>query len=760
MQSSMGKESLSTRPIWLLLGIGAIGLALCIGTIALQRSVSSCRAGDSECSVRLPSQRPTMVAGDMYAGLPLIFERNEGQTDSRIDFLARGPGYAVFLAPTEAVLSLAHAKRQGSAIRPSFPLPVACCKASVEFPGPIIMKLAGASPRTTKTGLEELPGKVNYFVGNEPDKWRTNVLTYAKIKYHSVYPGVDLVYYGSQHQLEYDFVVDAGIDPKVIALVFQGTETLEIDGRGDLLLQIAGDTDLRLRKPVAYQEVNGSKQAVSVEYRIDGQHIGFELGAYDQSLPLVIDPVLVYSTYLGGSDDDAGYGIAVDRSGNVYVTGETTSADFPLANSLQRAPAGNTDVFVAKLNADGSRLLFSTYLGGRSADVGYGIALDAEGNAYLTGDTRSIDFPLVGAFQTFLAGASDVFVAKLRSDGGQLVYSTYIGGRGGERGLGIAVDTSGNAYVTGFTNSTDFPVVNALQPRFAGGNADAFVLKLNSTGSALIYSTYLGGGNDRPDIGTAIAVDSDGNAYVTGFTNSADFPTVRPLQPFRGPTDAFVTKLNANGSAFVYSTHLGGSADDESMAIAVDASGNAYVTGHTESLDFPTTAGALSTKCAAVRVRIPIGDICSGGDAFISKLSADGSALVHSTYLSGRGFEVGRGIAVDAAGNVYVTGFTGSVDFPTANPLQKAFGGGDFDAFVVMLDASLSKLRYSTYLGGSGNDGGYAVAVDNKGNAYVTGFASSPDFPLQNPLRNSIQRPSRGVRHAFVTKIAAEVASE
>ncbi len=357
--------------------------------------------------------------------------------------------------------------------------------------------------------------------------------------------------------------------------------------------------------------------------------------------------------------------------------------------------------------------------------------------------------------QPALGGAADVFVAKLSADGSQLLYSTYLGGSGGERGQGIAVDASGNAYVTGYTHSTNFPTVNPLQGAFAGGNADAFVLKLNPSGSALIYSTYLGGGNDRPDIGTAIAVDSAGNAYVTGFTNSVDFPTVKPLQPFRGPTDVFVAKLNPGGSVLLYSTHLGGGADDEGMGIAVDASGNAYVTGHTESLNFPTTAGAFSTSCVAVPVRIPIGDICSGGDAFISKLSPDGSALVYSTYLNGRRFEVGRGIAVDSAGSAYVTGFTGSPDFPSVNPLQKAFGGGDFDAFVVKLNPGGSMLTYSTYLGGSGDDGGYGIAVDAAGSAYVTGFTGSPDFPTRNPL----PRASRGFRDVFVAKISDKAAS-
>jgi hypothetical protein len=344
-------------------------------------------------------------------------------------------------------------------------------------------------------------------------------------------------------------------------------------------------------------------------------------------------------------------------------------------------------------------------------------------------------------------------VAKLSADGSQLIYSTYFGGTGGQRGLSIAVDGPGNAYVTGYTNSTDFPTANALQNAFAGGNADAFVFKVNASGSALIYSTYLGGGNDRPDMGTAIAADAEGNAYVTGFTNSPDFPTARPMQPFRGPTDAFVTKISPDGSALIYSTHLGGGADDEAMGIAVDAAGSAYVTGHTESPDFPTTPGAFSTGCAAIDAKLPVGDICSGGDAFVSKLSPDGSSLVYSTYLNGSRFEVGRSIAVDAAGNAYVTGFTSSPDFPTVDPVQKRFGGGDYDAFVIKLNPSGSALSYASYLGGRGEDGGYGIAVDGAGNAYVTGITNSPDFPATGGLRHRPARASATATSAFVAKI-------
>jgi len=465
--------------------------------------------------------------------------------------------------------------------------------------------------------------------------------------------------------------------------------------------------------------------------------LGFEVGAYDASLPLVIDPTLVYSTYLGGSGFDYGSGIAVDSAGNAYVTGQTYSTDFPTANPFQAARVGGPDAFVAKLNAAGSALVYSTYLGGNGDDYGRGIAVDAAGNAYVTGETGSTNFPTANPLQASNAGGNyDAFVAKLNAAGSALVYSTYLGGSDYDYGYGIAVDAAGNAYVTGETFSTNFPTANPLQASNAGG-PNAFVAKLNAAGSALVYCTYLGGSGG--DSGQGIAVDAAGNAYVTGETGS-NFPTANPFQASNaGGPDAFVARLNATGSALVYSTYLGGNGNDHGSAIAVDAAGNAYVTGETFSTNFPT-ANPLRASNAG------------GGDVFVAKLNAAGSALVYCTYLGGSSWDYGTGIAVDAAGNAYVTGLTGSTNFPTANPLQAANAGGNYDAFVAKLNAAGSALVYSTYLGGSDTDFGYGIAVDAAGNAYVTGETYSRNFPTANAFQNS-----NSYSDAFIAKLSSNL---
>jgi hypothetical protein len=679
---------------------------------------------------------------ESYGKLPLHFEANRGQTDKDVRFLSRGPGYSLYLTAGEAVLVLAK------------PNPDAKHDAKTPVKSVALrMSLVGAARKPVVSGLEEQPGKANYFIGKDPAKWRTNIPTYAKVHYHNVYPGIDLLYYGNQRELEYDFVVAPGADPKKIVLGFKGADKLEIDAEGDLVLHAPGG-DIRQQKPVVYQEIDGVRQDIAGRYvRRGANRVGFHVAAYDRSRPLVIDPVvLAYSTYLGTNSIDFAWSIAVDAAGNAYVAG-AASPGFPTTPGAFDTTGG--PVFVTKLNPTGTALVYSTYLGGTAVGRGMAIAIDADGNAYVTGSATS-NFPTTaGAFQPiFGGGLSDTFVTKLDPSGSALVYSTYLGGTSLDSGTSIALDAARNAYVTGETYSTDFPTANAFQAGKANGtvNTDAFVTKLDATGSTLVYSTYLGG--DLRDTGLGIAVTADGSAYVTGDTGSANFPTTAgAFQPvFGGKEDVFVAKLDPTGSALVYSTYLGGSESELGGAIAVDADGNAYVTGNTKSAGFPTTPGAFQPAFSGGFDPLCI---CIAADAFVTKLDPTGSSLVYSTYLGGHGTEFGSGIAVDDARNAYVTGSTGSTDFPTVDALQPNKAGGESDAFVTKLDPTGSALVYSTYLGGRLNDTGRGIAVDAANNAYVTGETgfdqhSSNDFPT---TPGAFQMTYGDLYDAFVAKI-------
>lgn len=673
--------------------------------------------------------------------LPLSFEANLGQTESGVKFLSRGNGYQLFLTANEAVLGLRnrHSNRE---------------EVAASHSSALRMKLVNASANPAIAGSDEAPGKSNYLIGDDPKQWRTNLANYAKVKYHGVYPGVDLIYYGNQSQLEYDFVLKPGADPQPIKLAFEGAERMSIDAGGDLVLGLK-EGDVRQRKPVVYQEVDGARRIVEGRYVQTGEReIGFEIGEYDPARPLVIDPVLSYSSYLGGSGFDHGNAIAVDAAGNIYVAGGTGSANFTIANAAQSNFGGTFDCFITKLNPSGSALIYSTYLGGSGGDACLGMALDSSGAVYLTGLSSSPNFPTVNPAQpNFGGGASDAFVVKLNANGSSLAYSTYLGGSGSDIGNGLVVDAKGAAYVIGDTSSTDFPTKNALQQTYGGGGRDGFVTKVEADGAASVYSTFLGG--SAVDQGFGIAVDAGGDAYVSGITTSPNFPLANALQQNPGGrADLFVAKLNASGAALVYSTYLGGSGGDSQGVpgnpIAIDAAGAVYLTGSTNSRNFPTAN--------------PLQAGFGGGedDAFVTKINANGSAPVYSTYLGGSGNEnvtalpnpfLVQDIAVDAAGQAYVTGTTGSNNFPTANAVQSSFGGGARDAFVTKLDASGSSAIYSTYLGGGGNDTGLCLAVDPVGGAWISGRTLSTNFSMVNALQSSF---GGGDHDAFIVKLAAD----
>ncbi len=716
-----------------------LAAATLLGSFALYGSLPT-RAPQAPSGAGGPAAGGMLSAriAEAYAKLPLAFEANQGQGDAQVQFRARGPGYSLFLTGAEAVLSLRHAAeptrpgRARSALGDATPPP----------PAVLRLKLVGGSPAVRLSGAQQLPGTVNYFIGNDPAAWRTDIPTYARVSYKDLYPGIDLAYHGEGGRLEYDFVVAPGADPSAITVRFAGAEGIQIDDVGDLVLRLAGG-EIRQPKPLIYQELDGLRRPVPGGYASRGPaEIGFALGSYDATRQLVIDPVLAYSTYLGGVGNDVGSGIAVDRAGSAYVTG-TTSGSLPTTAGASQTTfgGGSSDAFVTKLNPAGSALVYSTYLGGTGDDQGKGIAVDRAGSAYVTGRTSGSFPTTAGASQTtFGGGGIDAFVTKLNPAGSALVYSTYLGGVGNDEGFGIAVDRAGSAYVTGNTSGSFPTTVGASQTTFGGGSSDAFVTKLNPAGSARVYSTYLGGtGGDR---GKGIAVDRAGSAYVTGFT-SGSFPTTAGASQTTfggGSSDAFVTKLNRKGSALVYSTYLGGVGFDRGDGIAVDRAGSAYVTGSTSG-SFPTTAGASQTTFGG-----------GSSDAFVTKLNRKGSARVYSTYLGGTGDDFGSGIAVDRAGSAYVTGSTNGSFPTTAGAPQTTFGGGSSDAFVTKLNRKGSARVYSTYLGGAGNDAGSGIAVDRAGSAYVTGFTTGSFPTTAGAFQTTF---GGGTGDAFVAKIAA-----
>jgi hypothetical protein len=688
----------------------------------------------------------TGTAGQLqaaYGQLPLSFEANQGQADSRVQFLSRGQGYALFLTSTEAVLSLQQPPAPGARIMGPSQAP---------WDTVLRLQLAGGNPNPSIEGVNPLADTSNYFEGNDPRHWHTNIPTYAKVAYHDVYAGIDLVYYGNQQQLEYDFTVAPGADPNVIRLNVSGAQTMALDSQGNLVLSTAGG-DVIEHAPVLYQDSAEGRQPISGRFVLEGAHqVGFAVGAYDRARPLVIDPKLAYSTYLGGSTSgfEFGSGIAVDAAGNAYVVGLTTSSDFPTtAGAFQttlRSSQGNA--FVTKLNAGGTALVYSTYLGGSEQDAGLRIAVNAAGNAYVTGGTSSSNFPTTtNAFQTRLGSIQgNAFVTKLSPSGASLVYSTYLGGSGSDTGTGIAVDAAGSAYVTGSTSSHNFPTTSGAFQATLRGSTNGFVTKLSPAGASLIYSTYIGG--NASDFPSGLALDAAGDAYITGNTTSSNFPVTpgafqTALLGGRAG-NAFVAKLNAGGTALVYSTYLGGNGGngggDLGSGIAVDAAGNAYVTGSTASSNFPTTAGAFQKTLAN-----------SGGNAFVTKVNVGGTALVYSTFLGGTALDDGFGIAVDAVGDAYVAGQTSSPDFPTTAGAFQTKKAGTQNAFLTKLNPGGTALLYSTYLGGGNFDQGEAVAVDAAGSAYLTGETGSKDFPTTS---GAFQRTlhANSTTNAFVAK--------
>ena len=701
--------------------------------------------------------------------LPLRFERNGGQTDQRVRFLARGAGFTAFLTNSGAVLQLQDSSRAGQTVGQSHLRP---------RPTDVVsMSLVGAQSRTAMAGMHRLQGSTNYFIGNDPSRWRAGIAGFGAVRQRGVYPGVDLTYRGNAaHQLEYDFTVRPGASPAPIRMRFRGQRGISIGPDGALVLTL-GSGILWQAAPVAYQVVGGSRRPVASSFTLEGDTVRFVVGRYDHALPLVIDPGISYSTYLGGSDFEFINDVSVDRFGNAYLWGLTLSADYPTTPGAFQPNFNGTqgetvDDFVSKLTPDGSALIYSTYLGGTDEDEAFGMAIDHAGDAYVAGPTLSTDFPTTpGVLQpTAPGGDHDGFVTKLNPTGSALVWSTYLGGSEHDAALTPVVDKAGDVFVIGDTNSDDLPATpGAFQTAPSGGDCslfdefdpgdceeagglDAFVAELNPTASGLKYLTYLGASGD--EVGLGIALDAGGNAYVALETTSTDWPvTPGAYQPaFAGGdgidgvnSDNVIVKLNPTGTKEVYATYLGGSGDECFLFqcwVAVDQQGHAFEASQTTSTDFPTTPGTLQRANAG------------GIDQTVTKLNANGTGLIYATYLGGSGDEStvnARTLAVRQNGDAYVTGYTLSSDYPVVEPVQGSSAGG-FDITLSVLNARASRLLFSTYFGGSGDDFG-DLNIDAAGAAYLSGFTCSTDYPV---TAGAFQTAAAGGCDAMVTKISME----
>ena len=756
-----------------------------------------------------------------FAALPLAFEANEGQTDPQVKYMARGNGYKLFLTSGDAIFSLAstsssRVSRPREMMEHRIPgysrelkklirTPIARAQHNVSSMASLRMHVVGGKQDAQIVNSGLLPSKVNYFIGKDPRNWHTAVRQYARISYQDVYPGVNLAYYGKRNQLEFDFIVAPRANPELIRLSFSGAQRMSTDVSGDLMLNSPAG-QFMLHKPVVYQEQNGIRQPVNAQFLLKANNqVGFKLGNYDRDRELVIDPSLSYASYLGGNGDDEAFGVAVDNLGNSFITGESNSTSgFPGGNSS----GGGFDAFVVAINSDGT-LGYTAFVGGSGDDLGTAIAVDSAGNTYVAGITTSTDIIATSGAPQASSGSTsgstcttgngsgactDAFVFSLDPTGSILAYFTYLGGNNDDGAFGIAVDGSGNAYVTGFSFSANFPLVKAAYP-ILNNNVpsnppfeDAFVTEVSFSGTGpFVYSTYLGGQDN--DFGNGIAVDSLGNAFVTGSTTSIDFPftpgaykttcgTDQNCNAGAGNifSDVFVTKIPAGGgqiSGPLYSTYIGGSSDDSGMAIAVDTANpaNAYVTGQTTDDNVNVATGDYPIVGAVFQPNYGggSGNANAGSNAFVTRLNSTGTALVYSSYLGGSTSDVGFGIAVDSATNARVTGSTLSADFPLVGAFQIVLDGNS-DAFVTQVSPGAAALVYSSYLGGAGDENfdsvtnffiGGAIAIDpTNGSTHLAGTTSSSSgFPITS---GTVVQPSYGGDpfDAFAAEISSSLATD
>ena len=670
-----------------------------------------------------------------------IFEPNRGQAVKSVDFISRGPGYSLSLTSNAAYLQLLSPTRAGHSKQSS----------------DLALKLVGANPKAHAEGLNRQIGRSNYFLGSAPNRWLTNVPQYGRVEYHDVYPGIDMAYYGTNERLEYDFVLEPHADPRTIRLAVHGADRIRIDDQGDLVLTV-GSAEIRERKPLIYQETANGRRIVRGRYvTLVDNEIGFAMDKYDLNNALVIDPVLVFSTYFGGSGADNGNGIAVDSAGNSYIAGQTGSANLTGTDIGDPGfTASDTAAFVAKISPAGALLSTTIIAGANDAAEAGAVALDANGNIYLCGYTSSSSFPTMNPIMTY-QGGGDAFVLELNNAGNSLIYSTYLGGSGLDYADGIAVDSKGNTLVGGATTSGDFPEVNAAQSNLAGGY-NPWAAKIAPGGASLVYSTYWGG--SATDYANGLAIDSTGDLILFGDESSMNFPVVNAFQPTYcalasgtevSTVHGWVAEFSPVGVP-IYSTYICGTVTyytingttyptyDVVRGGTVDTSGNAVITGTTASLSFPTMN--------------PVQADYGGGSAsaFLTRLSPTG-ALLYSTYLGGPATTNGWSVAVDPQDNIYVAGQT-SANLPTANPTQSEYGGGKSDAFLIKLNPAGSTILFSTYIGGNGADAATFLGVDGLGDAYITGNTSSTNFPTASPLQANY---GGGTDDAFLTVIQTKI---
>ena len=687
-----------------------------------------------------------------YAQLPLSFVRNIGQIEGPVQYYERAESHATFFSP-DAV----HFRFTGTRSR---------TRGDV-----LTLRFLGQRSNDARrlTARNPLEGHVNYIMGQDPKRWLYDIPMFKEVIYEQAFPGTDIHFYGNQRQLEYDIILSPGTNPNTVRFAYEGANNLRLNAAGDLEIVLDGGTIIQNR-PTIFQEIDGVRHAVSGAFELFAENhpskrtthaYGFKLGNYDPKYPVVIDPILVYSTYLGGTHHDHAHGIAVDSAGNTYIAGETRSLTFPIAAPIQAAMAGDEDAFVTKLNASGTGVLYSTYLGGQNHDEAYGISVDASGNAYVSGYTRSSTFPVsASAFQQSLSRNDDAFLIAL-DPSGALMYSTYLGGTRSDKSFTNANDGTGMVYLGGTTSSSNFPTVSAYQPT-SGGDSDAFVAKIDTTkfgAASLVYSTYLGGKKDEE--GNGIAVNTLGEVFISGTTESKStggtpFPVTAGAyqSSLNGEEDAFLTRLSAAGNSLIYSSYLGGDKDEKGWGVALNGTSTAYITGASESKSgvgaFPTTVGALQSTRAGEE------------DAFLSEIdtSIGGSlGLIYSTYIGGSNKDVGYAVAVDGAGRAHVTGYskvTNQTLFPvTVDAIQSTYGGNE-DAFYLILDPAQSGtagLVFSTYLGGKKYDKGRGIVLDSAGNAYITGKTRSDGTQSFPTTSGSFQSFSAGNDDAFIAKI-------